>query len=603
MLVILVTTSASLLLVYLGFVGYELMVYKQALRHHLLTLAEITGDNSLASLSSRSAKDARQILKTLRAEPNLVAAALYTPDGQPFVTHTRSGQPFDFPALPADVERHFGRGSLSLFYPLTFQGKRVGTVFLQADSGQEKARLITYLGITTTVLAASSGLAWILASRLQNMISIPILHLAETARIVSEKQDYSVRARASGRDEMSRLIFAFNDMLERIQTQDAALRRSEELYRTLINSLPQRVFFKDLNSAFVSVNTAFANDFGMMPEDLVGKTDRHLFPQELAEKYRTDDQLVMSQRQPVTLEEKNVIAEKERIVEVSKVPVCDGAGNLLGLLGIFTDITAHKHAEAALAGQAKELVRSNKELEQFAYVASHDLQEPLRMVASYTQLLARRYRGKLDADADEFIAYAVDGATRMQQLINDLLSYSRVGSRRREIALISCEEVLAQVLANLHLAIEGNHATVTHDSLPVVAADRSQLAQLLQNLIGNALKFHGPQPPHVHISAQATKLVYRNGESQPRTGWRFTVKDNGIGLDPQYAERIFVIFQRLHNSTEYPGTGIGLAVCKKIVEQHGGRIWVESELGKGATFFFTLPARLEAEGAENELSI
>lgn len=246
---------------------------------------------------------------------------------------------------------------------------------------------------------------------------------------------------------------------------------------------------------------------------------------------------------------------------------------------LVKEIAERKLAMAALAAKDEELQRSNTELEQFAYVASHDLQEPLRMVGSYTQLLSRRYKGKLDADADEFIAFAVDGVTRMQRLINDLLQYSRVGTKGREPEPTDSTVVLERALANLGMAIEDNKATVTHDPLPVVMADDRQLEQLFQNLVGNAIKFHGVEPPRIHIRAERS-----NG------CWMFAVKDNGIGIEPQYFDRIFQVFQRLHTMKEYPGTGIGLAVCKKIVERHGGRIWVESEPGKGTSFQFTMPA-------------
>ena len=249
-----------------------------------------------------------------------------------------------------------------------------------------------------------------------------------------------------------------------------------------------------------------------------------------------------------------------------------------GLSSTVAQVVQQAAAEEKLRLSFVDLERSNNELEQFAYVASHDLQEPLRMMSSYTQLLARRYQGQLGADADEFIAYAVDGANRMQMLINDLLAYSRVGTRGKEFKPTDYTAVLDQALVNLKAAMEEGGAVVTHDPLPTVMADNSQLVQLFQNLIGNAIKFHGKDPLRVHVSAE-----------QKGNEWVISVRDNGIGIDPQYAERIFVIFQRLHTKEEYPGTGIGLAICKKIVERHGGRIWVESQPGIGSTFYFTIP--------------
>jgi signal transduction histidine kinase len=239
-------------------------------------------------------------------------------------------------------------------------------------------------------------------------------------------------------------------------------------------------------------------------------------------------------------------------------------------------LLARQKLEQSLA----ELARSNSDLQQFAYVASHDLQEPLRMVASYTQLLAKRYKGKLDKDADEFVAFAVNGANRMQALIQDLLAFARVDTQGQHFEPTSLEALLGYALDNLKGGIEESGAVLTHDPLPTVMADERQGLHLLQNLLSNAIKFRKQDPPLVHISA----------EKRDRN-WLFSVRDNGIGIDPQYAERIFVIFQRLHTNAEYPGTGIGLSICKKIVERHGGRIWMESQLGQGATFLFTLPVR------------
>lgn len=256
---------------------------------------------------------------------------------------------------------------------------------------------------------------------------------------------------------------------------------------------------------------------------------------------------------------------------------------------LASEVAERRRAESELAQRAQDLARSNAELEQFAYVASHDLQEPLRMVTSFTQLLVNRYRDKLGPDAVEFVDYIIDGSKRMRELINDLLEYSRVETRGRPLVPTDCSTVFAAACDNLRASIDESGADVTADSLPIVMGDATQLVQLFQNLIGNAIKYRSERPVQVHVEAKR-----HNGQ------WLFVVRDNGIGVEPQYSERIFVIFQRLHNRTEYPGTGIGLAICKKIVERHGGRIWLESQVGQGSAFHFLLEAINSKENIFNE---
>jgi light-regulated signal transduction histidine kinase (bacteriophytochrome) len=268
--------------------------------------------------------------------------------------------------------------------------------------------------------------------------------------------------------------------------------------------------------------------------------------------------------------------EKERLEDMQRALL-----NILDDLNQSSDELkkAHDVLEARVKERTAELARSNAELEQFAYIASHDLQEPLRMVSSYVQLLGRRYQGKLDKDADEFIAFASEGAIRMQRLINDLLAYSRVGTRGKSFEEVNLEAVLARALENLQLALKEKSAAVTHDPLPTVFGDVGQLTQVFQNLIDNAVKFRADAPPRVHISARLEG-----------SGYICSVKDNGIGIAPEFVNRLFVLFQRLHTRRDYPGTGIGLAICKRIVERHGGKIWVESRPGEGSTFFFQIAA-------------
>ena len=392
---------------------------------------------------------------------------------------------------------------------------------------------------------------------------------------------------------------AQSDLSQRKRTEDA-LSQERFLIETLMDHITDHIYFKDRRSRFIRINRAMAQRFKLGdPGEAIGKTDFDFFTAEHAQQAFDDEQEIIRTGKPIIDSEEKETWPDGSVSWVSTTKQClrDDDGKIVGTFGISRDITPRKNAEEALARKAEELARSNRELEQFAYVASHDLQEPLRMIASYTQLLARRYGDKLGPDALEFINYAVEGATRMQVLINDLLSYSRVGTRGKPFSATDCNEALARASQNCKIAIQEANATVNCSKLPMVSGDGGQLTQLFQNLLSNALKFRGSQPPLIEIKAELKSARPATASQEglapdplsPECEWVFSVRDNGIGIEAQYFERIFVIFQRLHTREQYPGTGIGLALCKKIVERHGGRIWVESSLGEGTTFFFTLP--------------
>jgi PAS domain S-box-containing protein len=374
---------------------------------------------------------------------------------------------------------------------------------------------------------------------------------------------------------------------------ETALKRlvaAEAKYREVIEAAPDAIVIVTATGAIDLVNRQAELLFGYGRDELLGQSIELLIPERFRARHgdHRAHYAIHPQTRPmgVGLDLSGRHRDGHEFpVEISLSPMWPGGEFLV--TAVIRDLTDRKRTERQLrqtadllAQQTAELARPNEELERFAYIASHDLQEPLRMVASYTQLLARRYRGKLDADADEFIGYAVSGANRMQQLIRDLLEYSRVGTRGAAFEPVDCDDLLATVIDDLGAAIAESGATIAVGDLPTVSADRSQLRQIFQNLIENALKYRSAAPPVVRIDAR-----------RERDDWHVVVRDNGIGIGPEYAERIFVIFQRLHTQAEYPGTGIGLAICKKIVERHGGRIWVESVVGEGATFHFTLPAR------------
>ncbi len=401
----------------------------------------------------------------------------------------------------------------------------------------------------------------------------------------STNRSYDATAFKNERGEILDAFAAGRDVTDQKRVEEQL--RAASLYtRSLIEASLDPLVTISAEGKITDVNTATEEVTGRSRDELIGSDFSDYFTE--PDKARKGYQQVFAdgfvRDYPLA-----ILHQSGRITDVlyNATVYRNEAGEIQGIFAAARDITDRKRAEEALRRshndleeRTAELARSNADLQQFAYVASHDLQEPLRAVVSYLQLLERRYAGKLDEKADKYITHAVEGGLRMQGLINDLLAYSRVETLGKTLQVVDVERVVDDALRNLRVAIGENDAAITRDPLPPLRADQVQLTQVFQNLIANAIRFRSDAPPQIHVGAEPQD-----------DGWRFSVTDNGIGIDMKHAERIFVIFQRLHSRRAYAGTGIGLAICKRIIERHGGRIWVESALGKGSTFYFTLPNR------------
>jgi PAS domain S-box-containing protein len=460
--------------------------------------------------------------------------------------------------------------------------QEIGKVYLAISLLRLNQKLKDIRRTTAVFIVVTMVLAFLASSLLLRFIlSGPITLLVRgTERIAGGDLKYKVPVKSD--DEIGILATSFNQMTENLQK----ITVSRDYVDNILRSMNDTLIVVSPEGTIQSLNAAASKLLGYHEKELIGQPFGRIL--------KNDDSPVIDdlvRKGNISYAEKTYLSKDGGQIPVlfSAATMCSRDEQIRGFVFVASDITERKRVEAKLKQTLAELVRSNAELQHFFYVASHDLQEPLRMVVSYVQLLQRRYQGKLDTDADEYIAYAVDGTIRIKSLINDLLAYSRVGTRGRTFEPTECQAVVDQALTNLQVAIEERGAKITIDPLPMVMADGSQFAQLFQNLIGNAIKFHGENPPHVHIMAQ-----------QKENEWEFSVIDNGIGIAPEFSRRIFEVFKRLHTRKEYPGTGIGLAICKKIVERHGGRIWVEAESGKGSTFHFTIPKRVKKEARDYE---
>jgi PAS domain S-box-containing protein len=371
------------------------------------------------------------------------------------------------------------------------------------------------------------------------------------------------------------------DLIEQLQQANEEYRKSEDRFQTLADNIPNLAWMANAEGWIFWYNKQWYEYTGTTLEEMQGwgwqKVHHPDYVDSITEEWNTK----LKNEEPYD----NIFPLKGkdgnyRWFLTRVTPIRDAQGNLIRWFGTNTDVTERINREEELEITMNDLEHSNKELEQFAYITSHDLREPLRMITSFLQLLERRYKDQLDQDANEFIGFAVDGAKRLDAMTNDLLQYSKITSEKREVTQVNFERVLEYALTNLKVPIEENKAVITHDPLPTINGDEQLKVQLFQNIIGNAIKYRSEKTPEIHISATKEKNHYL-----------FSIKDNGIGISPEHLERIFTIFQRLHTNEEYEGTGIGLAIAQKIVHQQGGQIWVESEIGKGTTFYFTIPMK------------
>jgi PAS domain S-box-containing protein len=571
-IMIMVTTTLALLLAGVGIVLTDSFLFRGYLRRDLSSLGKIIAENSTAAIAFNDSKSAALTLGALRARTHVQIACVYRADGTILAVYPEAAASAGCPAAdPRDEIRFTGQG-VFVSQAVVLSGRRIGTLMLLYSPGEIAERIKLYGSTVFGVLLASSLLALLVSSKLRAVIELPISQLVRATTLVSLTGDYSTRAKKLSGDELGVLVDRFNEMLAGIQSRDADLKSERERFRFMAESMPQKIFTATPQGDVDYFNLQWMEFTGLSFDQIKnwGWT-QFIHPADLEENLRVWRH-ALETGQPFIFEHRFRRADGQYRWHLSRVQAMrDAHGKISMWIGSNTDIHEQKQKEEALR-------RANEDLQQFAYAASHDLQEPIRNVAVYSEIVERRYHDRLDDEGRQFLGFLKEGGRRLATLVNDLLAYTRAGVGEFNDTPVASSAVLQHTLASLAEAIRESGATVTHEALPQVYIGESHLQQVFQNLIVNALKYRGHDPPRIHISAVARGAM-----------WCFSVSDNGIGIEPQYKEKIFGVFKRLHHDRSHSGTGIGLAICQRVVERYGGRIWVESELGKGSTFFFTVP--------------
>jgi hypothetical protein len=599
MTIILFTTGAVVAVTCAAFFAYDLLTFRQSLLRNLATVGKIIASNSTAAVAFDNERDAREVLGALRAEPNVIAACLYRNDGTLFSRYPEDRALDTFPGKPEPDGHRFDHGRLLAFQPIT-QGsnKRVGTLYLESDLRGLYARFWVYAAVVLVVISVAGALSYLIARALQRRISEPIGALSATAQAVSRTHNYAVRAPKLAGGELGQLTDAFNDMLQQIDEQNRLLAVSERRHRLLFEHSPLPMWVYDLETCrFLAVNDAATVSYGYSREEFLAMTIRDIRPLEDLPALRQD---MLETPNGSIYRSPRVWRHRKKDGTIIQVEITSHdltLDNRAGRLVLANDVTARLRAEADLRAteaqirqlnedlekriqrRTAQLEAANKELESFSYSVSHDLRAPLRHVQGYVAMLQRTVEGQLSEKALRYLKVINDASAEMGQLIDDLLEFSRMGRTELREGRVPLDELVQDTLRRLEMSTRGRNIVWKIAPLPVVIGDASMLRQVLANLIGNAVKY-----------TRKCEVAQIEIGSAGNEGGRVVlfVRDNGAGFDMNYAHKLFGVFQRLHRADEFEGTGIGLATVRRVVTRHGGRVWAEGAVGKGATFYFTL---------------
>ena len=590
------TTAAALLLAGVGILLADSYLFRGYLERDLSALSRIVADNSTEALAFNDPDAAAQTLGALRARAHVDDACIYRTDGTILAHYARKGGSTCPPPVSTESIRASG-ADFTVSEPVMLKGRRLGTLMLVYNLGEINERLRLYGVTVLAILIGASFLAFLMSLRLRSVIATPIAGLVDATTSVSRTGDYGIRAQKLSGDELGVLVDRFNDMLAAIQSRDddlkkaladreAALREIDlerERFIFMAESMPQKIFAANPAGESIYLNRQWMEFTGLPFESLKGwGWEQIIHPDDLGEGLRVWKRAIAT-GEPLQLTNRFRRADGIYRWHLNRARAMRNAqGEIVLWIGSCTEIHEQKEAE-------EDLRRANEDLQQFAYSASHDLQEPIRNVAVYSEIVARRYHDVIDEDGRLYLGFLQEGGRRLATLVNDLLAYTRASQADLSATAVDASAALENAIAGLSEAIRESCAVVTWDPLPEVQMGETHLRLIFQNLIGNSLKYRTDAAPRIHIAA-----------FQQGPWWRFSVQDNGIGIDPEYKEKIFGIFKRLHHDRKYSGTGIGLAICQRVVVRYGGRIWVESEPGNGAIFYFTVP---EHAGAIHKPSV